>query len=249
MHPRRDPAQRRTHAAGLCRFERAEARQRVEQRRADRIDVGARIDRSTDRALLGRHVRARAQHLAHAGHRRGARRRGLHHELRHAEVEHLHDVAHRAGRLEEDVPRLHVAMDDPRAVRRRETRKELDADERRARRLDATGGLEHVLERRAFEHLHHEERRLTRVVLEVGDLHEVRMPERRRRLRLAPEPHEQLLARREILADGLQRDAQPERDLRRLVDLAHAPAADRLDDLVAARRIADEGTRAQHGRR
>ena len=98
---------RRRHVRGL-------ADEQLVERRADRPDVGARIDLRLGAHLLRRHVVRRAEDRA----RGGLRSVGGLLELRDAEIENAYRRGAFGSRDEEDVRRLHVAMDDPRSVRR-----------------------------------------------------------------------------------------------------------------------------------
>ena len=114
-------------AAGECR----PAREHLEEDRAGREQIGARVDRLA-RDLLGRHVARRAHHLPGArelgGRARATSRRAR--AGRQAEVEQLHAV-----RREEDVRRLEVAVDDAARVQRGERGQHA---ERRSARVSAT---------------------------------------------------------------------------------------------------------------
>ena len=102
------------------------ARERLEQRRAQRVQVGGGADRRAA-DLLGRHVRERAQEaarlrLAEVG------------EVRAAEVAELRV----AGGVEEDVRGLHVAVNDAALVRRAQRRQQIQRQPaRRGRRQRA----------------------------------------------------------------------------------------------------------------
>ncbi len=96
---------------GIAAIEGALAGDRAIENGADRVDVGAMID-ALSPGLFGRHVRRRAHDHARLR-ERSARRVS---RLRNAEVDHLRDRrAEIAG--EEDVLRLHVAVDDVLRVR------------------------------------------------------------------------------------------------------------------------------------
>ena len=83
----------------------------LEQRHAEREDVGARIGRRAAREeLLRRHVGRRAEHVSGQRHRRGVALQ----VPREAEVE----DRRAAGAAHHDVAGLDVAVDDPRRVRR-----------------------------------------------------------------------------------------------------------------------------------
>ena len=89
--------------------ERRRAGERLVEHGAERPDVRATVGVVLALGLLGRHVERRSDRRAAAG---DARTADVVQQLRHAEVEELHEeravVAHR----EEDVRGLEVAMDD-----------------------------------------------------------------------------------------------------------------------------------------
>jgi hypothetical protein len=147
--------------------------------------------------------------------------------LRDAEVEHLDEVVVLpVSPQEEDVRWLEVAVHDTERVR---------GAQRRSRRLgDANGGVEghrtHVreagLEIDAVEILHDEVRQPLARGVEVEDLDDVGVPQRRHDLGLAAESRDGLLARQERDAQDLDREAPGEADVCGLVDLAHPTVSD-----------------------
>ena len=132
-----------------------------------------------------------------------------------------------------EIPRLHVAMHEPRAVRRRQPLAGGDhhAEHLLLRRLL---GEQPRLERRALDELRREED----VALERPDVvhrDDVRMRQPRQRLRLAEQPRApslRLLSRARPRVQELQRDGPLELRIVRLVDDAHPALARAIDDDV-----------------
>ncbi len=169
--------------------ERQDAGEHAKRDHAERVEVRRCLGPSASRDLFGRHERERPHH------RPGERRPEVG-EVRHAEVADLHV----AGRAEEDVRRLEIAVDDAAPVyglEPREHRPEHVGDRRHregplARRPDALfeGAARHVL---------HDEERAVRIELE--DAHHVRMVEPGSNPCLAREAHVRV-APRGAAADG-----------------------------------------------
>ena len=125
--------------------------------------------------LLGRHVARRPDEIADLG----LELLGIVDGLGEPEIEHLR----RAFARDHDVARLHVAMNDPRVVRRRE--RACDASE--PSQLHLGRHLRVADERaqwRASNELHHEEERAVHLA-EIEDRDGIRMRQRRCRTRLA----------------------------------------------------------------
>ncbi len=150
---------RRRHA--VRRRRREPARDRVVHGRADREDIGPRVDRCAAR-LLRRHVRGRPDHLPVRRHRSGIRL-----DLRDAEVEQLHEIVRDGRGGEEHVVRLDVAMNDACAMGGGERGQDLRRDERDAGIRHGPLLLDHVAEGRSLEELHHEKGRTVAWRLEV----------------------------------------------------------------------------------
>ncbi len=139
--------------------------------------------------------------------------------------------------VEQDVARLHVAVDDALPVRRAERRRDLVEDRgRRARRSSgpASSRSSSVPPRR---------NRMTRyapsglapVVVERDD---VRMLQARDELRLALEPADEVGLVRQLGVDRLDGDLAPDLRLDRAVDDAERALADLLEQPVPAERLA-----------
>ena len=148
--------------------------------------------------------------------------------LRQAEVEDL-DVAVPA---DEEVLGLQVPMDDALLVRRGETPGNLERVVHGLLRGDRTG-VELLAQRLAFEKLHD---RVGDALLrsEVEDRQDVRMRERRDRLRLALEPGERVGIGRDGLRKHLDRDVPLELRVPRPIHLPHPARAEGREDLVGA---------------
>ena len=182
--------------------------------------------------LLRRHVRDRPDHHPDAGvdGPRGARIgiRCTLGELGDAEVEHLHV----AVRPQHQVVGLDVAMHDAGRVRRCQRRGGLDGDlENLAQRQLAT--LQALAQRFAFDQLRDDVARLV-VIADFVNGQDVRVVQRRRRARLLQEAGDALGIGTQALEQELDRHRPAERRIVRLVDLAHAAAAEQGADLVTA---------------
>ena len=190
---------------------------------AEGVLVRAAIDGRTLR-LLGRHVVRRADD--HPGARESARRLE---RLRDSEVRQHHAPVV----VEHDVRRLHVAVHDAALVRmsqgaRRFPEHALDVVHRQRLLL-----IEHILERRALDVLHHEvvEAAFT---LDAIDGNDVRMVELGRRLRLLLEALDDMLVHRDVGRQHFDRDFALERQVVREKHGAHSALPDHpLDPILA----------------
>ena len=184
------------------------------------VEIRGLVDRRAAR-LLGREVlrgaddRALLRHLARAG-------------ARDAEVR---DLDH-ALRVDDDVVRLDVAVDDPVAVRVAERSEDLarvrDGDRHRARATLA----DQLLERAPLDVLHDDEVRAVRLPA-VVDRDDVRMGEPGGVRRLAAEALDELVVVRVALVQDLHRDPPAELLVLREVDVGHPSAAELPGDPVA----------------
>ena len=152
----------------------------------------------------------------------------------------------RAVRREDHVLRLHVAVDDPRLVRRRERRAELARH--RPHRDDVDGPFADPLAQRgAGEVLEDEVEPDVGLFSHVVERDEVRVLDRRGGARLLAHPGEEratrLAGEAEIVAHDLDRDMATEDAVAREQDPPHSPLAEQADDLVAAD-VGDEVHRA-----
>ena len=164
---------RREHVAGALADERRPAAAQLEHDAAERVEIGAMIDRDAA-ALLRRHVRRRPHHRA-----------GLRHvhavadvvagELGDPEVEQLDPLAARHLRIghQEDVVGLEIAMDDALGVRGGQRAGDLPRDRER-RRPAKPAARRPPRQRLALEVLHDDVRRALGRPAEVVDLDDAR---------------------------------------------------------------------------
>ncbi len=205
------------------------ARQDEVEEDPERVDVAARVERErVSQDLLGTHVRERSDDLADVGLHRGLDVRVG--DARQAEVE---DPG-LARILDEDVPGLQVAVDDPLLVG--VVHGVADAGDEVEPLADAGIPLRHVLVEGASRHELHREVRLGAVprVRHPGlvDLRDPRVAEPPQRVRLLLEPLEQGGGGQAWL-DHLEGDDPARPLLLRFVDRPHPPLADHAEDPVA----------------
>ena len=202
----RFPHVRERGSDGRVAAERDAARQHLEHRDPEGVEVAPAVQVVPER-LLGREVLDRPDDGVHRG---GARLVDLE-PAGEAEVGELH----RTVRGEEDVPRLHVAVDDAEAVEDGEPLEDLPGDPERL--LERQGAFrETVLQRASRDVLHRQEDRLPRRV-DVEDADEAgarRLP-RDRDLPLHPRERG---GARPVRAEDLQRDRLPQLAVERRVD-------------------------------
>jgi hypothetical protein len=219
------------------------ARHHLVEHRAEREEIGARVDRLAER-LLRRHVgdgaerHARARQLGRlvgpavgvVGRRE---RRLVLGELGEPEVEHL-ELARGAH---EQVRRLDVAMNDAALMRRVERAGHLHRQVDGLRDGDRAG-LQQLLDALALAQLHHDER-LAVVLLDVVDDADVRVVERGGELGLAVEARERRGLGRQPRRQELERDVAAELHVVRAVHDAHAAGAQLGLDAIARDGLAD----------
>ncbi len=189
---------------------------------AEREDVGARVgplpaDLLRRHVVGGPHHRARLRHL----------RRG---EAGEAEIEDLH----LAGRLDVDVRRLEVAVDDAAGVGEAEPVAQLHHQVEPPQQRTEGAAPYRLAEVQALHELHRHVGESGLVVPEVVDRDDVRVVELGGGLRLALEALAELRVGGERRRDGLDRDEAVEERVVRLEDLAHRTLADPFDDPVLA---------------
>ena len=159
--------------------------------------------------------------------------------LRQPEVEDLdrpRSRARAAARLDLDVGRLEVAVDDALGMRRLETLGDLD--EERQRLLEGNGAaLDAIGECRALDHLHGQEVRRVGL-LEAVDGGDVGMVERRQHPRFALEAGQPLGIGGDVLRQRLDRDVAPELGVARAIDHTHPSRTQGREDLVGPDAIA-----------
>jgi len=219
---------------GAVRFERHRARDHLERHRAERIDVGGRIDLRA-LCLFGRQVQRRSHHdtgpcpvvstaLLPAG------------QLREAEVEQFHLRLLVLARLEIDVVGLEVAVHDTRLVRRLQCLRD------RLEHLECLGKLQRLLQaitqRLALEPLHDKEAPTVGKLAEAEHVDDVRVTDLIHRLRLEHEAIDGLGISRQLAANDFDRGPLADQRMARAVHAAHAALADLLLDPVFAREAA-----------
>ena len=173
--------------------------------------------------LLGRHVGRRPHDRAGAG--------DLDLLLDRPGVAEVEDLGPSVRDFEPDVPRLDVAMDQPRPVRRGEAGGHLAADPERQVDRRRLAALEPALERDPLEELHGEERDLA-LLADLIDRDDVVVLDRRGGPCLAEESVLGLRGVGQLGADHLQRHGAEQVGVDRLEDEPHPPLADRADDPV-----------------
>jgi hypothetical protein len=178
--------------------------------------------------LLGRHVVRSAAHQPGAG---DVRVQLAH--LREPEVDHLHEVAARAHRLEDDVLRLQVAVDDLEVVSFGERRHHLHQDVDDAREGEQPVFVRDAREVSPAQVLHHQVE-LAAVAAEVDDPDRVRVVQPGGGARLRDEAGRGVLVPQEVRVHDLDGDRPAEDALLRPVDSAHAAYPNELLDDVAA---------------
>ncbi len=211
--------------------ERNHAGQHVVHDAAHRVDVHAVIGRLPLR-LLGRHVLGRSED--HPGLRQpravvvvGAD------DLRDPEVQHLHEVRAPLALNQEDVLRLHVAVDDPLPVRGAQPLGDLHEDAARAAPRQRALGPQGAPQVLPLQELHRDVDQAVAGLPEVRDVDDVLVADARGALRLLQEARDQLGTAAQIGEEDLQRDALADDRMLGLVHRAHAPLAHLADDPVA----------------
>ena len=202
----------------------------VEQR-AERVDVGARVEVDAHGRLFRTHGAGCADELAEPGHQGAFVETGID-RPGDAEIDHLGDRPSVLGG-DENVGRLEIAMDDPLLVRRvhraADGRQELDARPDREAPGVAIGG-----QRGTVDQLHREVGTSFDGRTGVEDAGDRTVVHSREDLALDFEPAHDL-ARVHAELDQLQGDATLDgRLLDRLEDLPHAAFADRAHDAIGA---------------
>ena len=214
-------------ARGL--LERTAEREDLVQRRAERVDVGARVEHAAG-DLLRRHVARRAERVARL---REPERIGVE-RPREAEVE-----DHRLARARDhDVAGLDVAVQHARLVRRVErARRLLEELDRRPGRRHPRGatiarGRDPARERLAVDVPHRDVGHAV-FLARVEDRADARVIDPRGHLGLTPEALEQIVGERRDRRQDLERDLAIELRVDREVDHALAAAAELAHEAVS----------------
>ena len=217
---------------GVAR-ERLRAGQALVDDAPERIDVDPCVDRQV-LDLLRRDVADAADELSRS--RQGAR--GLLAVLGQAEVGQVGVIASRLRpRGEEDVPGLHVAMDQAGGMGGVEGARDL-VDQGHG----PVDGQRTLARDRSFEilarHVAHGDEQLAIGLARLVDRQDVRMVERRRQPRLADEPLADRRDVRGVRPQDLERDMAPEPKVVGEIDRAHPAPTDEPDDPVRAEDVA-----------
>ena len=192
---------------------------------AERKQVGPAVDAQA-RGLFRRHVARRAEHGAGVGLLQVVRAV----EAGDAEIGDLDglDAAH-----QQDVVRLHVAMDDAAAVRMVERAGELNAE--RQNLLDRQFGVlgQDVAERLLVHELHRDVRRVA-VAPDVEDGDDVGMGDRAGGACFAEEPADIFLVDAELFLQQLDGDGAVDVGVAGAIDPRHGAFADHIADFISA---------------
>ncbi len=197
--------------------------ERVEGR-AEGVDVGGRPDRAPV-GLLGGHVFGRPDDVARL--RQDDRRVARRHAPREPEVA---ELGNSVG--EEDVPRLHVPVDETGLVNRGETARDGGARLHRLRPGEATPRPDALGERASRDELGHEERE-PRGLARAVELDDVRMRDLRGEASLPPEPLGEVGVGGELARQHLDGHVASQEIVVRAVDDPDRAAPELLQDLDA----------------
>ena len=203
----------------VLRLKRRPARQRMEERPAQAVNVASEILGIMVQLFRGDIIRRPPDFPA-----------GFFLRLfqRQGETE-VHDLGRvRVGK--KDVARLHVAVNQARLVGGVQTRRNLGSDLQHLRLGDAALQVHQVIERTLVHQLHRDVI-LSVVASERKDLHHVGMIHRSRDLRLRLQFFDVVLIRAELPAQQLERDDAVQVHVPRPVNRSHAAGSDRLCQL------------------
>ena len=200
--------------------ERRAARQHLVEDAAERVDVGAMVH-GLAASLFGRRGGGSEDGGATGDARPGD-------PVRDPQV---HQLRPTVG-LDHHVGRLHIAVDDPRAVCDTQGVGDPGRDRGRAGGRGSTLRPERVGERLARDTLHHE---VVDPLLGSRVVHgdEPGMREPRGRQRLTPEPFDERPVAGQPISEDLDRDRSVQDPIGREVDLGHAAAPEELADRIA----------------
>jgi len=134
--------------------------------------------------------------------------------------------------VEKDVRRLQVRVDDAARVREREPVRDLVGEPHGVGQRERAGALDALLQRRAGDVLHDDERQSIDLT-DVVDADDVRMGELRERPRLFDEELSERAVGRRLGVEHLHRDLAAEGGVLREIDLRRSAGAYRLKDPVS----------------
>jgi hypothetical protein len=211
--------------------ERPLRRQGRVQQAAQRVHVGAMVDIGAGE-LLRRDVLERADHLA------GDRQAALRTHQRYPEVRQVRVLLAAQALRDEDVGRLHVAVDERPRVSGIERGGDLLDDRDCARGLERPVAPQDALEIQPGD-VAHDDVEATLVLVGGVDRDDMRLVERCRDARLGLEACSESRVGGYLRAEDLERDMSAEPLVARQVHDAHAAAADDRLDRVALEAIAD----------
>jgi hypothetical protein len=217
------------HGHRVLSLERNAARQHLEDDRAEAVDVGSPVHRSAGELLRGR-VRDRSDELVRPGQPRLV---GGLADVREAEVHDLVDALPWRELVRDDVGGLQVAMDDAVAMGEMERGAQRRHDRLHVVERQSAALADFLLDAAAVQQLHHQERTIGLVGVEVEDRDDVGVAQAGTRPALAHEPLDR--TRTGVVgADDLDGDLVAKQQAPRPVDGAHAAFGERGEDLVPA---------------
>ena len=191
---------------------------------AERVDVARRRAQPADH-LLGRHVIEGADHLAGVG-QIGAVDLALVHDLGDAEVEHLDEVVVGAVRLEVDVGRLEIAVDDAERVGLDQRAAHGARDREHALPRQRPAGAEPLVQALAAQQLHHDVERAVGRLAELVRGDRVRIAQPGQRGAFAAKPRDDAGIAGELGVQHLERELVAGLDVRRTIDRAETAGGD-----------------------
>ena len=143
------------------------------------------------------------------------------------------------------IRRLDVAMHDPFRVRRIQSVRHFDPDLEQPIHFHRLA-RDQVLQRRAVEILHHDER-MPILLANLMNRANVRMVQSRSGASLAAKAFEGLRVAHHVIGQELQRHEAAKLSILGLIDNAHASAAKLLNNAVVRNRAANKGQGIRHG--
>ncbi len=203
--------------------------QALDQHAAQRVDVGPAVHRLAP-DLLGRHVIDGPHELAGLGQRGPVR-----HSPDQPEVGQVHVLGPRCLALgQQDVRRLHVAVDQPAVVGRVQRARHLCDDRRRPDRVDGPELADERAEVGPLDVAHGDEQ-LAVGLAGLVDGDDVRVFERCRGLRLADEPLTEAGILGELGGQDLEGDPPFQPVVQGQIDDAHPPAPEHRLDAISSK--------------